>query len=263
MANTDYTEVVDGVGEETELLLVGALAGVTVLVDTVGQWALAAIGGTSLQPLALLVVVATVTVGAVAQWGLVGGLLAAGFIVGDWTGGVVNAFAALVAVVVCQRVWTAREGYRWLGRFVMAAVAATLTVAAAAAWLSELLGIAPFSVVVVPSVTGNLGLALLGAPVAWVLSDIVTGRDWRVEREAVSTRGTVLTFGVLALWVGGGYLGSFAYRAAGTVPVAVFGQRLGRVAERVVVLGGPQGRSAVLLLGVAAVLALAFTFRYD
>jgi hypothetical protein len=70
-------------------------------------------------------------------------------------------------------------------------------------------------------------------------------------------------FGVLAVWVGGGYLGSFVYRAAGTVPVAVFGQRLGRTAERVIVLGGARGRYAVLVLGVAAVLALALTFRYE
>ncbi|WP_152042651.1 hypothetical protein [Salinigranum salinum] len=263
MADTDHTELVDRLNLDAELLVVVALVGVTVLVDTVGRWALAAVGGTSLQPLALLIVLATVAVGATARWGLVVGLLVAGLVLGDWTGGVVHAFAALTAVVVCQRVWATREGYRWLGRYVAAAVSTTLALAAAAAWLSELLGVAPFSVAVVPSVVENLVPALLGAPAAWILSDVGRDRGWRVETEALSTRETALMFGVLAVWVGGGYLGSFVYRAAGTVPVAVFGQRLGRTAEWVIVLGGPQGRYAVLVFGVAAMLALAVTLQYD
>lgn len=97
---------------------------------------------------------------------------------------------------------------------------------------------------------------LLGAPVAWLAADIGLTNGWRADREGVSVKGLVLLLAVLSVWVGGGALGSFMYQAANTVPATVFGRRLGAVAERVVVLGGPQGRYAVTVLSLVVVVAI-------
>jgi hypothetical protein len=244
---------------DSDVLLVGLVAGVTLLVDTVGRWLLAAVLGPGVQPLALLVVLAIVTVGSRARWGLAAGLLGSGLLVGGWTGGVISAFAAFAAAGLCARLWVRRpddDAVNWLVRYATVAVITALTVVAVTAWLSDLFGVAAFSIVVAQSLGGNVVLALLGAPVAWLSAESSLTNGWSTDRDGVSVGGLVLLLVVLSVWVGGGALGSFMYQAANTVPATVFGRQLGAAAERVVVLGGPQGRYAVTALSLIAVVAI-------
>jgi hypothetical protein len=264
--DTDTIERTVALSRDSDVLVVGLVAGVTLLVDTVGRWLLTAVLGAGVGPLALLVVLATVIVGSRARWGLAVGLLGSGLLIGDWTGGVISAFAAFAAAILCTRLQVRPRGdsaVNWLARYATVAVSTALTLVAVTAWLSDLFGVTAFSIVVAQSLGGNVVLVLLGAPVAWLAADIGLTNGWRTDREGVSVRGLVLLLVVLSVWVGGGALGSFMYQAANTVPATVFGRRLGSVAERVVVLGGPQGRYAVTALSlvvVAAVVAVIAVF---
>lgn len=265
MAITDVGAWLSRQEVDASVAVVGIVAGLTVLVDTLGSWAITAVAGVGVRPLALLVVLATLTVGAAARWGLSLGLLVSGLLLGDWSGGVVAAVAAFVAAGVCSRTWDARrrsdEWFRWLLRYGFVAVLSTLAFAATGAWLSDLLGAAAFSIVVAQSLAANLPLAVLGAPLAWIV--VETEGRWTdsTASKTVSTRGGALVAGVLVVWVAGGYVGSFLYQAANTVPIDMFGRRLVPAAETVVRLGGPQGRYAVFALGIVALGVLFVVFR--
>jgi hypothetical protein len=187
--------------------------------------------------------------------------------VGNWTGGVITAVAAFAAVGVCVRIGGLRQPdsslAEWVPRYAAVAVITASTLVAVTAWLSDLFGVTAFSIVVAQSLTGTIALALLGAPLAWLSADVGVTGDWAADRESVSVRGLALLLVVLVVWVGGGALGSFMYQAANTVSASVFRQRLGTIAEQVVVLGGPQGRYAVTALSVVAVLTLVAVLRYE
>lgn len=266
MADTDTIERTVAMSRDADVLLVALVAGVTLLVDTVGRWALSAVLGVGVRPLALVVVLGMVTVGSRARWGLVAGLLGSGLLVGDWTRGVISAFAAFAAVTLCARLWVERSddsATEWLVRYVAVAGLTALTLVATTAWLSDLFGVTAFSIAVAQSLTGNVALALLGAPVAWLSADSNTTKSWRTDSEGISMRGYALLLAVLVVWVGGGSLGSFMYQAANTVSPELFGRRLGTLAEQVVVLGGPQGRYAVTALSVVAVAAIVVVLRNE
>ena len=252
---------------DTDVARIGAVAGLTLLADTVGTWGLSAVGGGGLRPLALVVVLATITVGTRARWGLALGLSVSGFFFGGWPSTVATVFAAFGAATLCGRLWTGQQDrarwLQWLRQYVTVAVLTTLILTAAFASLLDLFGISAFSIVVAQSLGGNLVLSLLGTPVAWLLTGVGAERGWAVRGEGLSPKGTVLTSGVLLVWVGGGSLGSFLYQAANTISAAEFGRRLGATAERIVVLGGTQGRYAVFALSVLAVLALVGVFWND
>lgn len=262
--DTDTSKRTVAWSRDSDVLLIGLVVGVTLLADTVGRWLLTAAFGTGMRPLALLIVLATVTVGSTARWGLAVGLLGSGLLLGDWTGGVLSALAAFAAAMLCVRLWAPSPGDSsliWLLRYATVAVITALTLTAITAWLSDLFGVTAFSIVVAQSLMGHVILALLGAPIARLSADVGVTTGRRVGREDVSVRGLVLLLVVLVIWIGGGALGSFIYQAANTVPAAVFGRRLASVAEQVVVLGGPQGRYAVTALSVVAVAALVAVLR--
>lgn len=267
MTDTNHTKLVDRLNIDNELLLIGLVAGVTLLIDTVGRWALAVVLHAGVGPLALLVILVTTAVDKRVRWGVVVGLLSSGLLLGDWTGGVINASAAFVAIVVCERLRVqhfADEGVtRWFRRYATVVAIVGLTVVAVSAWLSDLTGIATFSVVVAQSLTGNILLALLGAPAAWVVADVSSTRGWNSSSVGISAKQKTLVLVVLVTWVGGGYLGSFLYRAMNTIPSAIVGRRIGELAEQAVVLGGPQGRYAVTALSVISVAVLVAVLRFD
>lgn len=261
VARTGWFEV------DSDLVVLGGIAVLTLLVDTVGTWGLSAVAGVGLRPLALLVMLTTVTVGTKARWGLAAGLLVSGLFIGNWPTEVATMCAAFGAATICGRLWDTSQDRtnrsRWTFNYVVVAVATTLMLAATTAWLSDLFGVAAFSIVVSQSLSGNLVLVLLGVPAAWVLVGVRSERRIRDRTETLPTKRVILTLGTLVIWVGGGYVGSFLYQAAGTVTPETFGRRLGAAAERIVVFGGPQGRYAVFLLGILAVLTLVVLFRHE
>lgn len=252
----------------TELTPIVAVAVLTVLVDTAGRWALTAAVGVGVRPLALLVVLATAAVGARARWGLAVGLLGSGLLLSDWSGGVVTAIAAFAAAAVCARLGVGprpqTERHWWFAHVAAVVVLSTLTLGATAAWLSDTLGVAAFSIVVARSVTTNAPLALLGIPAVLAVAAVGQGRGWRgaIHSEWLPTRRTLLAGVVLVVWTGGGYVGSFMYRAVNTVPLDTFARRFGTVAVMIIRAGGPQGRVAVFCLGVVAIGALLAVFEY-
>jgi hypothetical protein len=193
-------------------------------------------------------------------------MLLAGLLVGGWTGGVISAIAVFITVVVCGHMWAAPRkeagSLRWLSEYAFVALVATLTLAGTSAWLMDAFGTAAFSVVVGQSIVANLPLALLGAPVAWLVADFGLRGNERGQSKASSTRERLLVVVTLSVWVVGGYVGSFLYRAAGTVPADTFGRRLGDAAATVVRLGGPQGQYPVFVLGVVVLVTLFAVFRY-
>jgi hypothetical protein len=267
MASTDIDAWMSRYEFDPDVVTVAAVTGVTILVDTVGAWALSATVGVGVRPFALLVVLTTMAVGATARYGLAVGLLGSGALLSDWTGGVISAVAAFAAAAVYSRLWYGRaETNGWLRplvRYEVAAVLATLTLAATSAWLADVLGAAVFSTVLARSLTANLPLAVLGAPVGWLLADLGAGRRWRTATRGLSSTGRLLVAGVLVAWTVGGYLSSFLFQATSLVPIELFGRRLGTAAETVVVLGGPQGRNVVFLVGATAIVVLFVILRRE
>ncbi|WP_136592398.1 hypothetical protein [Salinigranum halophilum] len=251
----------------TGIITIAVTAGSALLFDTVVSWALTAVLGVFIQPFAFLVTLGVVAIGAHARWGLSLGVLLSGIIAGDWSGGVASGLAVFIAAVVGSQLWVSDHEnlvwYRWLTHYGFVALVSTLTLAAATAWLADAFNIALFSIVVSQSFTANLVFALLGAPVAWAVADI--GRRWGELRppRAISMSERLLALGILSLWIIGGYVGSFLYQAAYTVPIELFGRRLGDSVESVVRLGGPQGQYAVFLLGVIALVALFTALRSE
>jgi hypothetical protein len=268
MSGVDIHERVTREEFVTELTPIVAVAVLTIVVDTVGRWALTAVVGVGVRPLALLVVLATAAVGLKARWGVAVGLLGSGLLLSDWSGGVVIAIAAFAAATLCDRLRVGprpqRQWHRRFGHVAVVLVLTTLTLGATAAWLSDTLGLAAFSIVVVRSVATNAPLALLGIPVVMIVAEVGRKRKWTgaTHSEEPSMRQTLLTGVVLIVWVGGGYFGSFMYRAVNTVPLDTFARRFGVVAVMIIRVGGPQGRFAVFCLGVVAIGAMLAIFEY-
>ena len=268
MSGVDIHEHVTREEFVTELTPIVAVAVLAIVVDTVGRWALTAVVGVGVRPLALLVVLVTAAVGSRARWGLAVGLLGSGLLLSDWSGGVVIAIAAFAAATICGRLGVGprpqTEHHWWFVHVAVVAVLSTLTLGATAAWLSDVLGVATFSIVVARSITTNAPLAVLGIPAVMAVAAVGRRRGWTgpAHAEWLPTKRTLLAGVVLVVWVGGGYVGSFMYRAVGTIPLDTFARRFGTVAVMVIRAGGPQGRFAVFCLGVVAIGALLAIFGY-
>jgi len=250
---------------KTESGVLVAVIAVTVLAETLGAWTLATLVGVGVRPLALVVVLGTVTVGVIARWGFAVGLLLTGLVLGDWTGGVISAFAAFAGTVVCSRVGLSRSGeadrHRWVVQYCSTATLTTVALATTAGWLSDALGVATFSIVIEKTLATGLPLALLGAPLAWRLTERAGNLSRGHSRAVASRRDRLLLAGVFVLWVTAGYAASFLYRWLSTIPEQMIATRLGYTVETIVRIGGPQGCYIVFSIGVVAAITLFLWFR--
>jgi hypothetical protein len=247
------------------------VAVVVALAETLGGWALAGGIGLGLDPIGLVLVGLSVAVGRPARAGSAAGLLAAGALLGDWSGGVVHAVAGFVATALAVRLWPRRDGDgsgrvgvpAWLLRYGFVAAVAVLAFAATSAWLSDVIGRATFAVTVRRTVLTALPLALLGAPLVRPVVERASGRPWRDPGAPLPRRSRVLLAATVACWTLGGYVGSFLFGALELAPPGSVGRRISPAFESFVALWGPGGTYAQLLLGMAAVAVLTVLLRRE
>jgi len=248
---------------------VSLVAAVVVVAGTLGRWSLAAGFGLGARPVGLVLVGAAVVVGRPARLGGAAGLLATGLLVGDWSGGVVDAIAAYVATVVAVRLWAREDDRRevgwagWLLRYGAVAVGGVLVFASTGALLFDLLGRAPFSIAVRRTVTASLPLALLGAPLVRMAGERATGTDWSVPGAPVTGRSRRILLGTVVCWSLAGYVGSVLFRVIGLSPSGSLGRRIAPAFEAFVTVWGPQGVWAQLLLGLVALGVIAVVLRAE
>ena len=247
------------------------VAVVVALAETLGGWALAGGIGLGLDPIGLVLVGLSVAVGRPARAGSAAGLLAAGALLGDWSGGVVHAVAGFVATALAVRLWPRRDGDgsgrvgvpAWLLRYGFVAAVAVLAFAATSAWLSDVIGRATFAVTVRRTVLTALPPALLGAPLVRPVVQRASGRPWRDPGGPIPRRSRVLLAATVACWTLGGYVGSFLFGALELAPPGSVGRRISPAFEAFVALWGPGGTYAQLLLGMAAVAVLTVLLRRE
>ena len=247
------------------------VAVVVALAETLGGWALAGGVGLGLDPIGLVLVALSIAVGRPARPGSAAGLLAAGALLGDWSGGVVHAVAGFVATALAVRLWPRRDGDgsgraavpAWLLRYGLVATVAVLAFAATSAWLSDVIGRAAFAVTVPRTVLTTLPPALLGAPLVRPVVEWASGRPWRDPGAPVARRSRVLLAATVVCWTLAGYVGSSLFGALELAPTGSVGRRISPSFEAFVALWGPGGTYAQLLLGVAAVVVLAVVLRRE
>ena len=245
------------------------VAVVVALVETIGHWAVAAGLGLGVDPLGLALVALAIVVGRPAQSGSAAGLLVAGVLLGDWSGGVVAATAGFVSTAVVVGLWP-HEGANddagwgvWLLRYGLVASTAVLGFAATSAWVADIVGRAAFSVTVGRTLVTTLPLALLGAPLVKVAAEQVPGTPQWSPSHPMTRRSRAVVVGTVLCWTVGGYVGSFLFRALGQAPPGAVGRRISPLVGTFVDLWGPQGTYAQLLLGTMALAVLGVVFRRE
>jgi hypothetical protein len=236
------------------------------LVDTVGQWLIVTRVGLWIRPLGLFIIAATVVLGTAARWGGASALIALGVLQGDWTGGVVSAVAAFVAMTITARLWgpdrdVPETPVAWVLRYAVVAVVGASAFATMSAWLLDVLGRSAFSVTVVPALAAQVPLAVAGAPVVRPIFERTRRSDWKSSLPAATATDRRIVLGVVLCWVCAGYLGSFLFRTVARVPGAELGPRLSPAIESFVLLWGPQGTYAQLLLGLVSLATIAIALR--
>lgn len=270
MTTTDIDNITFGslaeISSGHAVLLIGV---VVALASTASQWALTAIVGPWLQPVVLVVFIVAIVAGKLAKWGSATGLLVAGALLGDWSGGVACALAAFIATVVAVRLWahedsartTSARWHAWFIRYATAGTGAALVFAAVEAWFLDMFGRISFGAIISRTVVASLPLVLLGAPVAWIVLQRVANIEWRTPAEPMNKPTRAFIIAIASLWIVAGYVSSFVFRAAELVPQDELGNRLSPTIEWFIVLWGPQGSYAQLLLGMVSLVTIGAVLR--
>lgn len=253
-----------------------AVALAVLLAETVGRWLLTATVGLGVRPTGAVVALGAVLLGPAAAPGAFLGALLAGLA----TTGIPPALASAVGVAIGVALGGAAaeafgpgetgSGRAWAGRYVLVVACAVCVAAAVVALGSDLLGVAPFQLVVERFLARNLPLALAVGPLAWYVTrgSRASGLDLGVgngstEPDATGsgslpdTRWRAAVFGVVSVgWVVAGYALGFVFRATERVPAERIGDRLVPAAARFLELVGPRGIAIQVLLGLVALSVL-------
>ena len=258
-------EITDGKGEAARRMLPVAI--VLFLSNTVAKWAIVAGLGLDIRPLGLGLVAAAVAVGRPARWGSAVGLLAAGLLLGDWTGGVVYAISAYVATTLGVRLWARSDGSRdsawsdWMLRYGLVAVGTAFAFIAMESWLFDVLGRAAFSVTVPRAVMTTVPFAVLGTPLVRPVARRATGTAWEVPGRPMSEWSQAIVVATVLGWTVLGYVSSALFRLIEQAPPGSIGRRISPALETFLGLWGDQGMYAELLLGLLALAGLAVVLR--
>jgi hypothetical protein len=250
-------------GNSSVVLATTALA--TALTTTFGEWLISSLVGSPVQLLGFVIVTATVLLGRRARWGVVLGVLGAGALSAGTTLAATEAFSALVASVVCSRLWVESHGdpeWRvWSLRYVATAIVTSLAVGTATAWVDGLLGTVSLFVSLSSAVAMNLPAAVVGLPVAWTLIVLSNGatRNTPHPEESLRTRlaiaGTVLCWAVI-----GAGLSGFVYFVRLATPETL-GRRLHVVVEVISRLAVANENRLQFVVGLVALAVVFFLHR--
>lgn len=257
---------VRGVATSPPVLLV---AGGVLLLETIGQWALAPLTGTGVSLAGVAVVVAVLVLGTSARWAVAMGLFVAGALVGNLLAGAVPAIAGFLAATVGSRTWAGEalwrlpEPWAWYARYATLAVGSVLVYAGTSAWLVEVADRAAFSVTVGPLVASTLPATLLAAPVIRAGMDRFDGyRRYDADR-SLSARARAGLLVIALAWIVSGFPASFLFRGIEQAPATTLAAQLPGVLTSVLTVWGHQGRYAMLLLGAGAVTAIVAILHRD
>jgi len=217
------------------------------------------IAGLNVRTAVLSIVIGTLAFGVTARWGVFLGLLTTGLVSGDWVGGAVAGLAGMLATVIIARLWQfpdPKSQGRWLVSYLGIVPVAVIAYAVCFAALTDLIGTVSFDIVFVQLVGGNLPIALVGLPLAWVFARCSVESDLLVVPQPVKQPRRAIAVTVLFLWALGSYVGSFMFRVVSVIPPARIGERVHPVAELLVLLAGYQGSHVIFLCNLLAVTAV-------
>jgi hypothetical protein len=252
-------------GSSSWILVTTTLA--TAVTTTLGEWLVSSLVGSSVQLLGFAIVTLTVLFGRRARWGIVLGVLGAGLLLVGTTVATTEAFAALVASVVCGRLWVESrvdvDWRAWSLRYAAAAIVTALAVGTATAWLAELLGTASFFISLSSVVAMNLPASIVGLPVAWTLTRLGDESVWNPSHTMESSRTRLLTTGAVSCWalVGAALSGFVAF--ARLASVEAIGRRLHVVAEVISRLAVANEQPIHVVVGLAALAVVFFLHDTD
>lgn len=245
---------------ESSPVMLATTALAVAVTTTFGEWLLSALVGSPVQLLGFVIVTTTVLIGRRARWGVVLGVFGAGTLFVGTTVAATEAFAALVASVVCSRLWVERHGdpewRTWSLRYVRAAVVTSLTVGTTIAWLTDLLGAVSFVVSWSNVVAMNLPAAVVGLPVTWALVVLSNESAWNGPHATASPRTRLLVSVAVVCWAAiGAGLSGFVYFVR-LASAETLGRRLHVVVELIGRLAVANESRIQFVVGVATLVVV-------